>query len=126
MKYKCGFTDLEQFCELEQLELLSFFMIELCLVEYEMLRFPPSLLAAAAIFTAQCALSKSKQWSKTIEKHTKYTVDQLLECAKLMAAYHQKAGTGKLTGVHKKYSTSKYGYAAKSEPADSLLNLEEF
>lgn len=110
----------------KQLELLSFFMIELSLVEYEMLRFPPSLLAAAAIFTAQCTLSKSKQWSKTIEKHTKYTVDQLLECAKLMAAYHQKAGTGKLTGVHKKYSTSKYGYAAKSEPADFLLNLKEF
>ncbi|KAE8680369.1 Cyclin-B2-4 [Hibiscus syriacus] len=39
-----------------KLELLSFFMIELCLVEYEMLKFPPSLLAAAAIFTAQCTI----------------------------------------------------------------------
>ena len=39
-----------------QLELLSFFMIELSLVEYEMLQFCPSMLAAAAIYTAQCTM----------------------------------------------------------------------
>ncbi|KAK6160815.1 hypothetical protein DH2020_004196 [Rehmannia glutinosa] len=63
---------------LDMLELLSFFIIELCLVEYEMLRFPPSLLAAGAIFTAQCTLSGCKQWSKTSEKHTNYTQEELL------------------------------------------------
>ncbi|KAI3465444.1 hypothetical protein Pfo_022107 [Paulownia fortunei] len=108
----------------KRLELLSFFIIELCLVEYEMLRFPPSLLAAAAIFTAQCTLSGCKQWSKTSERHTNYSQDQLLECAKLMVTFHQKAGTGKLTGAHKKYSTSKYGYAAKAEPAVFLIDAE--
>ncbi|KAG6712135.1 hypothetical protein I3843_05G083000 [Carya illinoinensis] len=52
----------------QKLELLSFFIIELCLVEYEMLKFPPSLLAAAAIYTAQCNLYYSfKQWSRTSE-----------------------------------------------------------
>ncbi|KAK6160825.1 hypothetical protein DH2020_004206 [Rehmannia glutinosa] len=110
---------------LDMLELLSFFIIELCLVEYEMLRFPPSLLAAGAIFTAQCTLSGCKQWSKTSEKHTSYTQEELLECAKLMVSFHEKAGSGKLTGVHKKYNTSKYGYAAKIEPALFLI-LSEF
>lgn len=62
---------------LKQLELLSFFLIELCLVEYEMLRFPPSLLAAAAIYTAQCSLSRFKQWSTTSEWYTNYTEDEL-------------------------------------------------
>ncbi|CAK9178323.1 unnamed protein product [Ilex paraguariensis] len=106
----------------KKLELLSFYIIELCLVEYEMLKFPPSLLAAAAIFTAECTLCGSKQWSKTSQRHTNYTEDQLLECSKMMAIFHQKAGSGKLTGVHRKYSTSKYGYAAKSEPAHFLLD----
>ena len=64
--------------KLNQLELLSFFIIELCLVEYEMLKFPPSLLAAAAIYTAQCSLYCFKQWSRTIEWHTHYSEDQLL------------------------------------------------
>ncbi|XP_059637619.1 G2/mitotic-specific cyclin-2-like [Cornus florida] len=105
----------------KKLELLSFFIIELCLVEYEMLKFPSSLLAAAAIFTAQCTLCGCKQWSTTSERHTKYSQDQLLECSRLMVTFHQKAGSGKLTGVHRKYSTSKYGYAAKSEPANFLL-----
>lgn len=63
---------------LKQLELLSFFMIELCLVEYEMLKFPPSLLAAAAIYTAQCTLSGFRQWSKTSEWHSSYSEEQLL------------------------------------------------
>ncbi|XP_043711834.1 G2/mitotic-specific cyclin-2-like isoform X2 [Telopea speciosissima] len=105
-----------------KLELLSFFVIELCLVECEMLRFPPSLLAAAAVYTAQCTLNGSRQWTKTSEWHTNYTEDQLLECSKLIIGFHQKAGTGKLTGVYRKYSTSKFGYAAKSEPAVFLLD----
>lgn len=109
----------------KKLELLSFFIIELCLVEYEMLKFPPSLLAAAAIYTAQCSLYCFKQWSRTIEWYTNYSEDQLLECSKLMVTYHQKAGTGKLTGVYRKYSTWKFGYAAKAEPAQFLLDLSQ-
>ncbi|XP_017970209.1 PREDICTED: G2/mitotic-specific cyclin-2 isoform X2 [Theobroma cacao] len=107
----------------KKLEFLSFFLIELCLVEYEMLKFPPSLLAAAAIYTAQCSICRFKNWSKTSECHTKYSEDQLLECSKLMVTYHQKAGSGNLTGVHRKYSAYKFGYSAKSEPAQFLLDL---
>ncbi|KAK7822914.1 cyclin-b2-3, partial [Quercus suber] len=106
---------------LEMLELLSFFIIELCLVEYETLKFPPSLLAAAAIYTAQCTHYGCKQWSTTCEWHTSYSEEQLQECSKLMVNFHQNAGSGKLTGVHRKYSTSKYGYAAKTDPATFLL-----
>ena len=108
----------------KKLELLSFFMIELCLVEYEMLKFPPSLLAAAAIFTAQCSLSGCKYWSKTSEWYTTFSEEQLMECSRMMIRFHQKAGTGKLTGVQRKYCTSKYGYAAKTEPATFLLEAK--
>ncbi|XP_016504035.1 G2/mitotic-specific cyclin-2-like isoform X2 [Nicotiana tabacum] len=105
----------------KKVELLSFFMTELCLVEYEMLRFPPSMLAAAAIFTAQCALSAPNELSKTCEKYSHYTQDQLLECSRLMVSFHQKAAIGKLTGVYRKYSISKYGFVAKCPPASFLL-----
>ncbi|RWR92962.1 G2/mitotic-specific cyclin-2-like protein [Cinnamomum micranthum f. kanehirae] len=106
----------------KKMELLSFFLIELCLVEYEMLKFHPSLLAAAAIYTGQCTLNGFKHWSKTSEWHTGYTEDQLLECSRLMVDFHQKAAVGKLTGVHRKYSISKFGFAAKAEPALFLLD----
>ncbi|XP_042059209.1 G2/mitotic-specific cyclin-2-like [Salvia splendens] len=100
-----------------KLELVSFYILELSLVQYEMLRFPPSLLASAAIFTAQCTLTQCETWSRTCGKHTSYSKDELMECARLMVTLHQNAGNGKLTGVYKKYSTSKYGYAAKIKAA---------
>ncbi|XP_042431137.1 G2/mitotic-specific cyclin-2-like isoform X3 [Zingiber officinale] len=106
----------------KKLELLSFFIIELCLVEYKMLKFHPSLLAAAAIFTSQCTLRGHKYWTKTSEMHTTYSEDKLLDCCRLLVDIHQKSGTGKLTGVHRKYSTFKYGFAAKTEPAEFLLD----
>ncbi|XP_075089863.1 G2/mitotic-specific cyclin-2-like [Nicotiana tabacum] len=61
----------------KKLEVLSFFLIELCLVEYEMLKFPPSFMAAAVVYTAQCTLYGVKQWNKTCEWHTSYSEDQL-------------------------------------------------
>ncbi|XP_011034878.1 PREDICTED: G2/mitotic-specific cyclin-2-like isoform X5 [Populus euphratica] len=111
-------------CDTKQLELLSFFIVELCLVEYDMLKFPPSLLAAAAIYTAQCTLSGTKQWSKTNEYYTSYSEEQIRECSRLMVNFHRNSGTGKLTGVHRKYSTSKFGYAVKNEPANFLLEAK--
>ncbi|KAF8656420.1 hypothetical protein HU200_060690 [Digitaria exilis] len=105
----------------KQLELVSFFMLELCLVEYQMLKYRPSLLAAAAVYTAQCAINRCEHWTKVCESHSRYTGDQLLECSRMMVDFHQKAGAGKLTGVHRKYSTFKFGCAAKVEPALFLL-----
>ncbi|OIV92665.1 hypothetical protein TanjilG_18016 [Lupinus angustifolius] len=105
----------------KKLELLAFFLVELSLVEYEMLKFPPSMLAAAAVYTAQCTVYCVKQWSKTCEWHTNYSEDQLLECSSLMVDFHKKAGSGKLTGVHRKYCSSKFSYTAKNAPASFLL-----
>ncbi|KAF3628584.1 Cyclin-B2-3, partial [Capsicum annuum] len=62
----------------KKVELVSFFFIELCLVEYEMLRFPPLMLAATAIFTAQCTLGVSRKWNTTCEKHSSYNKNQIL------------------------------------------------
>ncbi|KAH0680651.1 hypothetical protein KY284_021736 [Solanum tuberosum] len=62
-----------------------------------------------------------KEWNKTCEKHSSYVKDQLLECSKLMVSFHQKAAIGRLTGVHRKYSTSKYGYTTRCEPTSFLL-----
>ncbi|XP_054825160.1 G2/mitotic-specific cyclin-1-like [Prosopis cineraria] len=104
----------------KKLELAAFFLIELSLVEYEMLKFPPSLLAAAAVYAAHCTTFGFKQWSKTCEWHTNYSEDQLLDCSRMMVEFHQKAGTGRLTGVYRKYCSSKFNYIAKCEPASFL------
>lgn len=109
----------------KKLELLTFFLIELCLVEYEMIKYPPSFLAAAAIYTAQCSLYGLKQWTKTCEWYTGFAENQLLECSKLIVSFHMNASMGRLTGVHRKYCTSKFGYAAKCGPALFLIEEED-
>nr|QZZ92783.1 cyclin B 2;3 [Larix kaempferi] len=101
----------------EETERLSFFFMELCLVEYAMLRYQPSILAAAAVYTAQCTLGRTPCWNGSLEWHSSYSESQLRECAKMMVHYHEKAGEGKLTCVYRKYSASKYDRVAKIEPA---------
>ncbi|KAH0909191.1 hypothetical protein HID58_032512 [Brassica napus] len=103
-------------------EMLASFLIELALVEYEMLQFQPSLLAATAVYTAQCTVGGFRQWSSTCEFHSHYSEDQLIECCRKMVSLHQRAPTGKLTGVYRKYNTSKFGYIAKCEAAHFLVS----
>ncbi|GFP96780.1 g2/mitotic-specific cyclin-2 [Phtheirospermum japonicum] len=55
--------------------------------------------------------------SKINERHTNYTQKGLLECAKLMVNFHEKAGCEKLISVHNKYNTLKYGYATSIKHA---------
>lgn len=43
------------------------------------------------------------------------------ECSIMMVGFHQKAGTGKLTGVYRKYCSAKFSFTAKCEPACFLL-----
>jgi len=57
--------------------MVSFFLVELCLVEYVMLRYPPSMLAAAAVYTGQHTLRRIPPWNRTMEHYTAYTEDQL-------------------------------------------------
>lgn len=46
------------------------------------------------------------------------------ECSRKMVSLHEKAATGKLTGVYRKYNTFKFGYIAKCEAAHFLLSTE--
>jgi cyclin B len=101
----------------KQLEMVSFFLAELCLVEYVMLRYPPSMLAAAAVYTGQFTLRRFPSWNRTMECYTAYSEDQLQECAKLMVSFHQNSGIGRLITVHKKYSRKEFGSVAELEPA---------
>ncbi|XP_010514789.1 PREDICTED: cyclin-B2-1-like [Camelina sativa] len=102
-------------------EVLASFLIELALVDYEMLRFQPSLLAATSVYTAQCTLDGFRQWNSTCEFYCRYSEDQLMECSQKLVSLHQKAGMGNLTGVYRKYNTSKFGYIAKCEAAHFLV-----
>ncbi|CAN6465871.1 unnamed protein product [Victoria cruziana] len=86
-----------------ELEMVAFYLIELCLVEYQMLKFPPSMLSAAAVHAAKSLLRQLPLWNKTLAFHSTYTEERIQECAKLMEEFHRNANVGKLTAVYRKY-----------------------
>ncbi|KAF3781941.1 Cyclin-B2-2 [Nymphaea thermarum] len=103
-----------------KLEMVAFYLIELCLVEYQMLKFPPSMLSAAAIYAGKSLLKHFPLWNKSLTFHSTYSEEQIQECAKLIEDIHRNAGVGKLTSVYRKYSISKFRCVAKL--TDSFLH----
>ncbi|OAE31750.1 hypothetical protein AXG93_4874s1130 [Marchantia polymorpha subsp. ruderalis] len=101
----------------KQMELLAFFLVELCLTEYSMVKFPPSQLAAAAVYTAHHTLGRTPCWTPSLVRHSGYAEAQLKDCSNMMVGFHRKAAEGKLLVVHKKYSSSKFQSVATLAPA---------
>lgn len=56
-----------------QVEMVAWYLVELCLTEYTMVKFAPSLLAAAAVFTAQTTLAREPCWGPALQRHSGYT-----------------------------------------------------
>ncbi|XP_048425718.1 putative cyclin-B3-1 [Pyrus x bretschneideri] len=81
---------------LGMLEHLAFYLIELCLVEYEPLRFKPSLLCAAALYVARCTLQITPAWTPLLCKHSRYEVSQIRDCSEMVLRFHKAARMGSL------------------------------
>jgi hypothetical protein len=60
-----------------ELEMVSWYLVELCLTEYSMVKFCPSQLAAAAVYTALNTLGKEATWGPALQRHSGYTESQL-------------------------------------------------
>ncbi|KAH7288627.1 hypothetical protein KP509_31G034200 [Ceratopteris richardii] len=100
----------------QKMDMLAFYFVELCLVDYTMVKYSPSLLAAAAVYTAQCTLRpRDTQWTKLLKHHSGYAESDLMECATRMVRLHEKAKEGDLTVVRRKYSLEKFGTVARLE-----------
>ncbi|GBG72116.1 hypothetical protein CBR_g11049 [Chara braunii] len=107
----------------KKLEHLAFFLVELALVEYRMVKFLPSHLAAAAVYTAMRTLGRlSAGWSATLRRHSGYAEEALKQCASLMAGFHKNASSTTLVAVHKKYSGPKFSEVAKIGPCLELTD----
>ncbi|XP_028799720.1 putative cyclin-B3-1 isoform X2 [Neltuma alba] len=104
----------------KKLEHLAFCLIELCLVEYEALAFKSSLLCASAIYVARCTLQINPPWTPLLQKHARYEVSQLRDCAEMILKFHKSARTGKLMVTYEKYSRPELSGVAALKPLDSL------
>ncbi|CAA7013433.1 unnamed protein product [Microthlaspi erraticum] len=96
-------------------ECLASYLTELSLLDYAMLRYAPSLVAASAVFLAQYILHPAtRPWNATLEHYTSYRAKHLEACVKkLLQLCHESPSEADVVAVRKKYSQHKFKFAAK-------------
>ncbi|XP_068658735.1 G2/mitotic-specific cyclin S13-7-like isoform X2 [Aristolochia californica] len=101
----------------KEMEHMVFFFAELSLVQYSMITYCPSLIAASSVYAAHCTLRKSPLWTETLKVHTGFTEPQLIDCVKALINSHSMAAESKLKAVYKKYSSPDRNAVALLPPA---------
>jgi len=92
---------------------LAQYLLELALVDYSMIQYPPSTLAAAAVLLSSKLLRRQPAWSVAAVNETHFAEHMLNECAKQMCPLLENAELNSLQAVRKKFSQSKYHSVAK-------------
>ncbi|GLT91484.1 hypothetical protein SLE2022_093690 [Rubroshorea leprosula] len=103
-----------------KLEHLAFFLIELCLVEYEALKFKSSLLCASAIYVARCTLQITPAWTPLLRRHARYDVSEMRECAEMILRFQRAASSGQLKVTYEKYTSPDLSGVAAITPLHQL------
>jgi len=101
---------------------LAQYLLELTLVDYKMLRYAPSHLAAAAMLLSNKLLRRQPAWTPAMVKHTKMTEQMLKGCAREMRVIFEETPQSPLQALRKKFSLPRYHEVAKlavSDPHDS-------
>ncbi|KAL6511998.1 Cyclin-A1-1 [Orobanche gracilis] len=97
-----------------QLECLANYIAELSLLEYSMLCFAPSLIAASSIFLAKFILLPSNRpWNSTLHHYTLYQPYDLRNCVLALHGLCCNNNNSTLPAVREKYSQHKYKFVAK-------------
>ncbi|RZC65043.1 hypothetical protein C5167_008726 [Papaver somniferum] len=108
-----------------KVEKLAFYLIELCLVEYESLKFKPSLLCASAIYIARCTLHETPAWTPLLCKHSHYEEPQLRVCANMILRFQKGASRGPLRVAYDKYMQDDHCCVAGIKALDRLPSYIE-
>lgn len=89
------------------------YLIELSLVEYKMLKYSPSLLAASALYLSNKIFKSKAAWSDILARNAKFTEAELRPCAKDLCILMQNADKSNLQAVRRKFSNPKYHSVSK-------------
>ncbi|XP_020589705.1 putative cyclin-B3-1 isoform X2 [Phalaenopsis equestris] len=104
----------------KKLEDLAFYLIELCLVENESLKYKPSMLCASAIFVARSSLKMNPPWTTLLSKHARYEDSQLRSCAEMILRFQKAASCKPVKYTHQKYLKPDRSCVASIKPIKML------
>ena len=121
--YAHTFTNILVFCAPSQvcnpdehLHFLSNYLTELSLLDYNMLGFLPSVVAAAGIFLANLMLKRTP-WDANLRYYSTYVPGDISACVTALASVHQAvAGSSQLAAIRDKYGHARFHEVSRLPP----------
>ncbi|KAM0833793.1 hypothetical protein ACQ4PT_064052 [Festuca glaucescens] len=97
----------------KRLELTCSYLAELSLIDYDCIKFLPSVIAAACLFVARLTISpKTRPWNLTLQESTGYKVSDLKSCILRIHDLQLGRKYPNLKATKSKYSDRKFGCAS--------------
>ncbi|KAI4316649.1 hypothetical protein L6164_024609 [Bauhinia variegata] len=125
-------TFLRRFAEFapgdQKFEFLVYYLAELSLLDYNCIKFLPSLVAASVVFLARFIISpKMHPWTPVLQERSGYTSFELKECVLILHDLHLARRGGSLHAIRDKYKQHKFKYVAMlpSPPEIPVSYFEE-
>lgn len=88
---------------------LANYLAELALIEYNFLKFLPSVIAASSIFLARWTIEQSdRPWNETLEHYTSYKTSELKPTIIALQDLQMNKSNCPLTAIREKYKQSKF------------------
>ena len=85
-----------------------FFFLEHGVMDYNMIRVAPSLLACAALYLANVIMNKPSAWAYEHQYYGRHTVDEVKPVAQELLNYCNLVKTAKYQAIRRKYATPKF------------------
>ncbi|KAL8230943.1 hypothetical protein R6Q57_000721 [Mikania cordata] len=109
-----------------QLEFLGYYLAELSLLEYDCLKFLPSLVAASVIFLSRFTLNpRSHPWNLALEQHSGHKPYDLEECVQILHDLQLGRRAGTLVAVREKYKQHQFKRVSEL-PSPSAIPVSYF
>ncbi|MBA0567855.1 hypothetical protein Golob_005389 [Gossypium lobatum] len=107
-----------------ELEFLANYLAELSLVEYNFLKFLPSLIAASAVFLARWTLNQSVHpWDPTLEHYTSYKASELKTTVLALEDLQLNTNGCYLNAIHDKYKQQKFKCVATMSSPERVISV---
>ncbi|KZV54549.1 hypothetical protein F511_01347 [Dorcoceras hygrometricum] len=91
-----------------QVEFLGYYLAELSLLDYECIKFLPSLIAASVIFLTRYTLQPNQHpWNLDLQRHSRYKAMDLKECVHILHDLQLRKKGASLLAVREKYNQHK-------------------
>ncbi|KAG7536671.1 Cyclin-like [Arabidopsis suecica] len=109
-----------------QMEFLCSYLSELSMLDYNSVKFLPSIVAASAVFLARFIIRpKQHPWNVMLEEYTKYKAGELKECVGMIHDLYLSRKGGALQAIRDKYKQHKFKCVA-TMPVSPELPLTLF